>query len=102
MRQFAGWSLTAVLVSSGCGGHGPLVGPTPAPTTTPETAAPSPSRPSRDAGNWTPWSFAPWQPGAGVPLALNTNVNAAAYDILVMSCVRARLPFQLTAEIRGE
>ena len=65
--------LGAVLFTCACNGNTLSVAPTSTPTRPPTASVPP--LPFRDAGNWTPWSFAPWQPGLGVPLSLNITVN---------------------------
>ena len=73
MRQWTAWVPVVTLVVSGCDSDKLLV----APTSTPAPAAAAAPQPSRDAGNWTPFSFAPWQPGLGAPLGLGATINAA-------------------------
>ena len=72
MRTLVGW-FSVVLFSCGCNGNDLPLTPTPTPAV---PVAPTSALPNRDAGNWTPWSFAPWQPGLGAPLELNATVNA--------------------------
>jgi hypothetical protein len=71
MHHWSGWALIVVL-ACGCGTYEPVapMGPTPAPT----SVGPPPSR---DAGNWTPFSFYPWHPELGVPLTLNATINTS-------------------------
>jgi hypothetical protein len=75
MRQLLWW-FPFVVSSYGCSGNNLPLPPTAPVAPTPAVTL-SPPRPSRDAGNWTPWFFVPWQPGVGPPLGLNITINAA-------------------------
>ena len=75
MRKWIGSLSTVAVLASGCGGNELPVAPTPAPSLAPPVT--SALLPFRDAGNWTPWSFAPWQPGPGAPLDVGATINAA-------------------------
>ena len=75
MRQLLWW-FPFMVSAYGCSGNNlPL--PPSAPAAPTPAVIPSPPRPSRDDGNWTPWFFVPWQPGVGPPLGLNVTINAA-------------------------
>ena len=81
MHKSIAWLSTVAVLACGCHGNELPI----APTSTPMPAASVAPAPSRDAENWTPFYFSPWQPGRGAPLAMNTTVSATvnADDICV-------------------
>jgi hypothetical protein len=63
------------VLACGCSGNELSVAPTSTPTSpTPVAVVPPPLR---DAGNWTPFYFSPWQPGLGSTLGFGATINAA-------------------------
>ena len=69
MRQLTSGLLIAVL-TLGCSTNAVPVAPTPSALSAPGIAA------NVDAGNWTPWYFAGWQPGLGSTLVPSATVEA--------------------------
>ena len=90
MRQLSAW-LSALMLAAGCSANQQLpLAPTPASSAVSfslqSASSPTEIRPlDVSIGNWLPWYWGAWQPGAGEPLDASATIDGvvAANDVCV-------------------